>query len=61
LHAIDAGHLFEVNMTRLAFRRGSFLRSYAYAFIETFAAPLTREVVEAAAQQASQSGAPDEA
>ena len=49
LRAIDVGHLFEVNMTRLAFRRGAFLRGYVYAFIETFAPPLTRRVVELAA------------
>ena len=51
LRAIDAGHLFPVNVTRLAFRRGAFLRSYVYDFIETFASPLTREVVEQAALQ----------
>ncbi|MGE5453078.1 MAG: CysB family HTH-type transcriptional regulator [Acidobacteriota bacterium] len=49
LRAIDVGHLFAVNMTRLAFRRGAFLRGYVYAFIETFAPPLTRQVVEQAA------------
>ncbi|AWI54514.1 transcriptional regulator [Aquabacterium olei] len=54
LRAIDAGHLFEVNMTRLAFRKGAFLRGYAYAFIETFAPPLTREVVEQAVRQATE-------
>ena len=48
LSSLDAGHLFEVNMTRLALRRGVFLRGYIYAFIETFAAPLTRKVVEEA-------------
>lgn len=48
LRAIDAGHLFAVNLTKLAIRRGSFLRSYVYDFIETFASPLKREVVEAA-------------
>jgi LysR family cys regulon transcriptional activator len=48
LEALDAGHLFEVNMTRLAVRRGSWLRGYVYAFIETFAPALRREVVEAA-------------
>lgn len=51
LRAIDAGHLFPVNVTRLAFRRGTFLRSYVYDFIETFASPLSREVVEQAASQ----------
>lgn len=48
LHAIDARHLFAANMTRLAIRRGSWLRDYAYAFISTFAAPLTRERVQQA-------------
>lgn len=49
LRAIDAGHLFAVNMTRLAFRKGAFLRTYVYAFIEAFAPPLSRQVVERAA------------
>lgn len=53
LRAIDAGHLFPVNVTRLAFRRGAFLRSFVYDFIETFASPLTREVVEQAASNDS--------
>jgi LysR family cys regulon transcriptional activator len=48
LHAIDARHLFAANMTRLAIRRGSYLRDYAYAFISTFAAPLTRDRVHKA-------------
>ncbi len=48
LHAIDARHLFAANMTRLAVRRGSLLRDYTYRFIETFASPLTRAVVEQA-------------
>ncbi len=48
LRSMDAGHLFAVNMTRLAFRRGAFLRTYVYAFIEAFAPPLSRQVVERA-------------
>jgi LysR family cys regulon transcriptional activator len=48
LRAIDARELFAVNLTKLAVRRGSFLRSYIYDFIETFASPLKREVVEGA-------------
>ena len=48
LVAIDARHLFATNMTRLAVRRGSYLRDYAYAFIQTFAPPLDRTVVDAA-------------
>lgn len=49
LRGLGAGHLFAVNMTRLAFRKGAFLRNYIYSFIETFAPPLTRKVVEIAA------------
>lgn len=48
LRALDARALFEVNLTRLAIRRGAWLRGYVYAFIEAFAPPLTRSVVEAA-------------
>ena len=48
LRALDARHLFAVNMTRLAVRRGAWLRGYAYAFIEGFAPTLTREVVQRA-------------
>ena len=48
LSALDAGHLFAVNLTRLAIRRGTFLRGYVYDFIETFASPLKRAVVDEA-------------
>ncbi|MES2091106.1 MAG: CysB family HTH-type transcriptional regulator [Pseudomonadota bacterium] len=50
LSALDAGHLFAVNMTRLAFRKGHFLRGYAFSFIETFAPSLTQDMVEQAQQ-----------
>ncbi|AYD64967.1 CysB family HTH-type transcriptional regulator [Achromobacter sp. B7] len=46
LCAIDARHLFEINLTRLAIRRGAWLRGYAFHFIEMFVPTLTREVVE---------------
>ncbi|QTN26397.1 CysB family HTH-type transcriptional regulator [Rhodoferax sp. AJA081-3] len=45
LHILDAGHLFQVNVTRLGLRRGAWLRGYAYSFIETFVPTLTRPVV----------------
>lgn len=45
LVALDARHLFAANMTRVGLRRGGYLRDYAYGFVETFAAPLTRSVV----------------
>ncbi len=48
LRMIDAGHLFEINVTRLAIRRGTWLRGYAFRFIETFAPTLGRAEVEAA-------------
>ncbi len=46
LRALDAGHLFEVNLTRLAIRRGTLLRKYVLSFIETFAPSLTASVVK---------------
>jgi len=46
LRAIDAGHLFDVNLTRLAIRRGTLLRNYVLSFIETFAPSLTPSVVK---------------
>jgi LysR family cys regulon transcriptional activator len=46
--AIDARHLFEINLTRLAVRRGAWLRGYAYHFIELFVPTLTQPIVEAA-------------
>jgi LysR family transcriptional regulator, cys regulon transcriptional activator len=48
LVALDARHLFAINTTRIAVKRGAFLRAYVFDFIRTFAAPLTREVVERA-------------
>ena len=46
LRLIDAGHLFEPSMTRIAVRRNAYLRRYAYDFIELFAPQLSRTVVE---------------
>ena len=48
LHAIDAGHLFGSNTTRIAVKRSAYLRGYTYSFIQTFAPHLTREVVDKA-------------
>ncbi|MDP1293468.1 hypothetical protein Q6296_26940, partial [Klebsiella variicola] len=55
LRALDARHLFQDNMTRLAVRRSAFLRDYVYEFIQTFASPLRRDVVDAARHQAAES------
>lgn len=51
LRILDAGHLFEVNLTRLGLRRGVWLRGYAYDFIEAFVPTLNRVVVQTALAQ----------
>jgi LysR family cys regulon transcriptional activator len=51
---LDAGHLFAPSTTRLALRRGVFLRGYIYDFIALFAPALDRATVDAAL---SESGA----
>jgi LysR family cys regulon transcriptional activator len=48
LIALDARHLFATNMTRLAVRRGAYLRAYVYDFIQTFAPPLLPALVQRA-------------
>jgi LysR family transcriptional regulator, cys regulon transcriptional activator len=48
LVAVDASHLFEASTTKIGFRKGAFLRSYMYDFIERFAPHLTKDVVEKA-------------
>ena len=53
LVAIDASHLFEPSITKIGFRRGTFLRGFMYEFIELFAPHLTKAVVEEAYQRHS--------
>jgi LysR family cys regulon transcriptional activator len=48
LRALDARHLFRTNTTRIAVRRGAYLRGFVYDFIQRFAPHLTRKVVEQA-------------
>lgn len=48
LHAMEAAHLFAPNVTRLAVRRGAYLRSYTYEFIQQFAPDLKRHMIETA-------------
>jgi LysR family cys regulon transcriptional activator len=48
LVALDASHLFESTMTRIALKRDAYVRSYTFTFIEQFAPSLTRRVVERA-------------
>jgi LysR family cys regulon transcriptional activator len=45
--------LFAPNVTRLAVRRGAYLRAYAYDFIERFAQGFTRADIEKALHPAA--------
>jgi LysR family cys regulon transcriptional activator len=48
LRPIPAGHLFATNVTRVAVRRGAFLREYAIDFIRQLAPKLTLDELAAA-------------
>ncbi len=48
LVALDASHLFGSSITKIGFRRGTFLRGFMYEFIEALAPHLTRELVSEA-------------
>jgi LysR family cys regulon transcriptional activator len=45
LRQLDSTHLFPENVTRIAVRRGHYLRGFAYRFIELCAPELTEAVV----------------
>ncbi len=48
LVTLDASHLFASSVTKIGFRRGTYIRGYMYDFIQSFAPHLTRETVDAA-------------
>jgi len=48
LVALDASHLFASSVTKIGFRRGTFLRGYMFDFIKMFAPHLSKELVEKA-------------
>ncbi|MCQ4289400.1 HTH-type transcriptional regulator CysB [Pseudomonas stutzeri] len=50
LVVLDASELFEASVTKIGFRRGTFLRGFMADFIETFAPHLDREMLEKAVQ-----------
>ncbi len=50
LRRLDAGHLFGANTTRIAVRRGHYLRGYAYRFLQECSPALTQAAVQAALQ-----------
>ncbi len=54
LVALDARQLFESSTTRIAFRKGTFLRGYMIEFIQRFAPHLSRDLIEAAAHRTDQ-------
>ena len=50
LVVLDASELFESSVTKIGFRRGTFLRGFMCDFIEKFAPHLTREMLAKAVQ-----------
>ncbi|NBO14483.1 MAG: CysB family HTH-type transcriptional regulator [Betaproteobacteria bacterium] len=48
LVARPAGHLFGTNITRMAFKRGSYLRNFVYEFAQLVSPQLSREAIESA-------------
>lgn len=46
LAAVPAGHLFGMNVSRIALKEGAYLRGYVYTFIELMAPSLSRKLVE---------------
>jgi LysR family cys regulon transcriptional activator len=46
LMAIPAGSLFGVNVARVAFKRGAYLRNFVYKFTELLSDKLTRSLIE---------------
>ncbi len=48
LVALDASHLFRPSITKIGFRRGTFIRGFMYEFVENFAPHLTRNMVDEA-------------
>ena len=46
LRAIPVGHLFGMNISRIALKQGAYLRSYVYTFIELLAPTLSRKSID---------------
>ena len=46
LRAVPAGHLFGMNLSRVALKEGAYLRSYVYTFVELLSPNLNRKLVE---------------
>ncbi|PVZ69563.1 HTH-type transcriptional regulator CysB [Pelagibaculum spongiae] len=48
LVVLDASHLFQSSITKIGFRKGTFLRGYMYDFMQRFAPHLNKELVDQA-------------
>jgi LysR family cys regulon transcriptional activator len=48
LRAVPVGHLFGSNISRVALKKGAYLRGYVYTFIELLAPTLNRKLLERA-------------
>jgi len=59
LVSIDVSDLFEPSVTKIGFRKGTFLRGYMYDFIEAFAPHLTKVVVDEAVERHTRVGLED--
>lgn len=46
LRGIPVGHLFGSNVSRIALKKGAYLRGYVYTFIELLAPTLSRKLIE---------------
>jgi LysR family transcriptional regulator, cys regulon transcriptional activator len=46
LRAIPVGHLFGVNVSRVAIKQGAYLRSYIYTFVELLTPNLNRKMID---------------
>ncbi len=48
LKSISVGHIFGTNVTHIGIKKGAYLRSFIFTFIELFSPTLTRKIVEQA-------------
>lgn len=58
LHVKNAEHLFGKNVTRIAFKRGAYLRDFVYHFAQTIAPKLTKSMISAALKNHADSHVP---
>ncbi|MFT7459797.1 MAG: LysR family cys regulon transcriptional activator [Planctomycetota bacterium] len=54
LVSLDASHLFESSVTKIGFRRGTFLRSYMFDFMKLFAPHLEKKLIQEAMETNAQ-------